>query len=462
MKFLMRAAMPFDYVPSVSDILVNDYLGNNIGNVLFQNSVSRWLMTEDTEITRIKTTHFFTDEEIEYFNAEYDMLILPLANALRTDFIRQLKIITDLVNRLDMPCAVIGLGMQRELKDTTWNFPFDEVTKDFFKAVLKKSAIVGLRGEITAHYLKHIGLTPEKDFTVIGCPSLYTYGYELPRPEAKQLTVDTPVSFNSNVQKGLYAFLEKQARQFNNFDYVCTLKNELRSLYAGYPYPKKDKETIVPDAFPIHFDSDFVKANRVVGFVDQYSWLNFLRTKEFSFGSRIHGTIANLLAGTPAFIFIRDERVAELVDFHNIPHMDLKDINDKTNIFDLHEKTDFTQILHGHKERIDHFVDFMDQNKVPHLPVEVMGERLPFDERYNEMHEKGEIRHFIHQSPVEQQRRLEEYYLEMWKVTRNFAKQYRKSDKKVESLNKELKAIKGSKFYKLNRKYHAIKKKFKN
>ena len=54
------------------------------------------------------------------------------ANALRTDFIRQLKIITDLVNRLDMPCAVIGLGMQRELKDTTWNFPFDEVTKDFF------------------------------------------------------------------------------------------------------------------------------------------------------------------------------------------------------------------------------------------------------------------------------------------------------------------------------------------
>ena len=112
--------------------------------------------------------------------------------------------------------------------------------------------------------------------------------------------------------------------------------------------------------------------------------------------------------------------------------------------------------------RIDHFVDFMDQNKVPHLPVEVMGERLPFDERYNEMHAKGEIRHFIHQSPVEQQRRLEEYYLEMWKVTRNFAKQYRKSDKKVESLNKELKAIKGSKFYKLNRKYHAIKKKFKN
>ena len=142
--------------------------------------------------------------------------------------------------------------------------------------------------------------------------------------------------------------------------------------------------------------------------------------------------------------------------------MELKDINDKTNIFDLHEKTDFTQVLHGHKERIDHFVDFMDQNKVPHLPVEVMGERLPFDERYNEMHAKGEIRHFIHQSPVEQQRRLEEYYLEMWKVTRNFAKQYRKSDKKVESLNKELKAIKGSKFYKLNRKYHAIKKKFKN
>ncbi len=461
MKFLMRAAMPFDYVPSISDILVNDYLGNNIGNVLFQNSVSRWLMDQDTEITRIKTTRYFTDEEIERFNAEYDMLILPLANALRTDFIKQLNIITDLINRLDMPCAVIGLGMQRELKDTTWNFPFDDATKDFFKAVLNKSAIVGLRGEITAHYLQHIGFTPEKDFTVIGCPSLYTYGYDLPKSVARELTADTPISFNSNVQKGLYAFLESQARQFNNFDYVCTLLNELRSLYAGYPYPKKDKATIVPDTFPIHFDSDFVRDNHIVGFVDQYSWINFLKTKEFSFGSRIHGTIANLLAGTPVYIFIRDERVAELVDFHNIPHMELKDINEKTNIFDIHEKTDFTQVLKGHKERIDHFVAFMDQNKVPHLPAEMMGGQLPFDLRYNKLHEKGEIRHFIHQDPVEQQRRLEEYYLEMWKVKHNFAQECRNRSQTITKLNKELTAIKGSKFYKINKKYQSLKKKLK-
>ena len=29
-----------------------------------------------------------------------------------------------------------------------------------------------------------------------------------------------------------------------------------------------------------------------------------------------------------------------------------EDINDKTNIFDLHEKTDFTQVLHGHNQKI--------------------------------------------------------------------------------------------------------------
>ncbi len=455
MKFLMRAAMPFDYVPSVSDILVNEYLGMNIGNLLFHNSVSRWLMSEDVEITRIKTRHYFTDKEIEYFNAEYDMLILPLANALRTSFIEELKIITDLVNRLDIPCVVIGLGMQRNLDATAWNYPYDEPTKEFFKAVLNKSAIVGIRGEMTAHYLQNIGLTPEKDFTIIGCPSLYTYGYNLPKPEVKELTTDSPVSFNANVNKELYPFLESQARQFNNFDYVCTLLYELRSLYAGYPYPKKEKETNVPEKFPIHFTSDFVKDNRVVGFVDQYSWLNFLRTKEFSFGGRIHGTIANLLAGTPAYVFVNDGRIAELVDFHNIPHMELGEINEDTNIFDIHEKTDFTQILRGHKERVDNYVSFLDKNHVPHLPIESMGGETPFDFRYSKLHEKGEIRHFIHQDYTEQERRLEEYYLEMWNQRRSVEKECDKQNKIIEKrerqnekLTRELTTIKNTKAYK--------------
>lgn len=50
------------------------------------------------------------------------------------------------------------------------SFPFDEDVKEFIKAVLDRSAKVGIRGEITASYLKRLGFREEIDFTVMGCP----------------------------------------------------------------------------------------------------------------------------------------------------------------------------------------------------------------------------------------------------------------------------------------------------
>lgn len=216
MRILLRSAMPIDQVPSISEILMYNYIGSNIGNILFQNSITRWILTEENEITRIDTSKKFSQAQIDEFNANYDMLVLPLANALRSDFKGQLQNITDLVNRLDMPCVVVGMGIQRELDDTRWNYDFDEVTKDFFKAVLNKSEIVGIRGEITAKYLENLGLVPEKDFTVIGCPSLYTFGYDLPVPTVKELTPDSPISYNSTMMRSLWEFLDKEALKFKN------------------------------------------------------------------------------------------------------------------------------------------------------------------------------------------------------------------------------------------------------
>src|SRR5699024_11303644 len=58
-------------------------------------------------------------------------------------------------------------------------FSFDKEVKDFINAVLERSNIIGVRGQITADYLNYLGFTEGVDHTVIGCPSMYTFGRDL-------------------------------------------------------------------------------------------------------------------------------------------------------------------------------------------------------------------------------------------------------------------------------------------
>ena len=54
-KILMRSAMPFGEERTISEILIENLIGNNTGNLIFQSSLARAVMTGDTEITTIRT-----------------------------------------------------------------------------------------------------------------------------------------------------------------------------------------------------------------------------------------------------------------------------------------------------------------------------------------------------------------------------------------------------------------------
>ena len=170
----MRAGMsPLSSVPAWK-VLTNNNIGNNLGNLLFPYSLFRTLTLEDVQIDTQKTEKKFSRKDIARFNQEYDCLILPYANAFRRSFKDSLKVVTRLVWQLRIPCIVTGVGFQRGTKDT-WKDPeLDRIVKAFMKAVLHKSALVGVRGEGTAEYLKGLGFVPEKHFTVIGLLCLCT------------------------------------------------------------------------------------------------------------------------------------------------------------------------------------------------------------------------------------------------------------------------------------------------
>lgn len=84
---------------------------------------------------------------------------MPLADAFREDFRPVLRNYTQLIRKLKIPVVVTGVGLRANYEpQLDEGFTFDEDVTNFVKAVLEKSAQIGVRGQITADYLKNSDL----------------------------------------------------------------------------------------------------------------------------------------------------------------------------------------------------------------------------------------------------------------------------------------------------------------
>lgn len=368
-KILMRAAMnPLDNWDSAK-VIAKNMIGGNAGNMLFSYSVARALMCEDIVIDTTLTDRRFTDAEVDRINQEYECFVLPLANAFRITFDKEMVCLIELIRRLTIPCIVIGVGVQAKVDETMkQDFVFDDLSKQFIKEILGKSSMIGVRGEITADYMKKLGFIEEKDFTVIGCPSMYMHGDHLELKEPRDLTPHSAVSVNRkiNISKKLHRFIVRSSKLFENYMYVPQGIDDLKLLYTGTPIDR-NKYPNIPKMYPDTIEHKIYASGHEIGFTNVNAWLEFLRERDFSFGTRIHGNMAAVLAGIPVYIFAPDARILELARYHNIQHMLAKDIQKSTNIFDVYHQADFSSVKNGHKERFHHYLDFLEANGLQHV-----------------------------------------------------------------------------------------------
>lgn len=223
---------------------------------------------------------------------------------------------------------------------------------------MNKSEIIGVRGEITAEYMKHLGFLEEKDFTVIGCPSMYIHGDTLPLKTPVELTPKSLVSVNRkiNIPRKLHSFITTQSGKFDNCIFVPQGIDDLMMLYGGTPINKR-KYPHIHESYPSRICDTLPATNHEIGFTNVPSWIEFLHSRDFTFGTRIHGNIASIISGTPTYIFSPDARVLELAKYHNIQHISAENITSKTDIFKLYEKADFYSVQKSHKQRFNHYID---------------------------------------------------------------------------------------------------------
>ncbi|WP_329387874.1 polysaccharide pyruvyl transferase family protein [Streptomyces sp. NBC_01716] len=361
-RILIRSGKSPFHVASQQEFLQKDLIGTNSGNLLFSDAAHKILLTERTEITSNGLSTVPTPERARQINEQYDVFVVPLANAFRPSFKGALDKLTALIEQLIIPVVVVGVGAQAsEDYDTTRLTPIESSVKRFVKAVLERSASIGVRGELTASYLDRLGF--KQHVEVIGCPSMFLHGDTFPTPRDPGV-IDAHSRIAINISPGATTVgdLEGMARhalsRFPHLRYYAQNLADAEILFWGDTSAVTGPKT----RFPRRLTHPLFEEDRVRVPLDPRTWMDELATYDFVYGTRIHGNIAPLLAGTPSVVLVHDSRTLELCRYFGIPHRMLSATPADVHPRDLYEQADYSEMLNGHKERFDRFVTFLDKN----------------------------------------------------------------------------------------------------
>ncbi|WP_437087879.1 polysaccharide pyruvyl transferase family protein [Streptomyces sp. enrichment culture] len=358
-RILLRSGKsPFDVVP-VEQALHRDVILTNAGNLIFSDASHKILTTPGVEVVSNKNK--IDVNAAARINEEYDAFVVPLANAFRPSFEPVLQRMTQFIRKLRIPVVVLGVGAQAGLdNDPARLKPLEASVRSFVSAVLDHSASIGVRGEFTEQYLRNMGF---RDVEVIGCPSLFMNGREL-RVEKRvsEVTTASRIAINGSHSavkgQGLDQIIRRTHERYPNLTFICQNLSDARQMHWRDMSDPNAKVT----GMPSHPDHPMYAEDKVRIYIDPITWIDDLRGYDFSFGSRIHGNIAALLAGTPATVLTADSRTLELCRYFEIPHQRIDQLPDDLDPARLYEQADFSGLVGNHAERFDRFTGFLDKN----------------------------------------------------------------------------------------------------
>ncbi|MDD6381104.1 MAG: polysaccharide pyruvyl transferase family protein [Lachnospiraceae bacterium] len=418
-KILMRAGTTVLENLYATKTIFEDAIGGNVGNLVYANSVLRALLTDDE--VEIVPDHYYAEfgkysaKDISRINEEFEAYIIPFADAFRKDFIRSMKRMTNFIKRLRIPVIIVGVGVSADYgQDIMEPMPQDDAVRELVTEVLNRSSVVGVRGESTYRYLTDKLGFPKDSVTVIGCPSMYTFGPDLKlkkevnlTPESKIIITDTRykapgIYIGDDIQK----FLIHVSEEYPDFTFVPQLLRELKEIYIGAPY-SRDKNIL----YPANLDSPLFKDGRGKFFLNVPTWLDFASKMDLAVGPRIHGSIAPVLAGTPALAIVKDTRMQELVTYHHLAYVTMDEVHADTELADLIDGKDFHEFEKYQEANFDHYLDFLHANGLRTIYDEDKHiKEAPLDRKVSSMKLYGAVTPFYTASHSEQLRREGEYF----------------------------------------------------
>ena len=404
-KILIRTGLtPFDEL-DITDVIANNLIGGNSGNLIYANSLFRSLMIDrETEI--VPDRYMQNEFSALQINEEYDRYVIALADMFRKGASFEINRMKALIKALKIPCTIVGVGLRaNSLKEIDEGFTFDNNVRSFVSAVLDKSAMIGIRGELTGKYLTKLGFKEDRDFMVIGCPSMFTYGGELKRKEIN-INKDSFISVNSSILSPQSAinFCCKILDEYENSVFIPQRIDELKTLYLGCDYIHETVRKNYPDKATDKIYTD----GRVKMFLQANQWINYLSGADLSIGARLHGNVAAILAGTPTVIMPHGLRMKEIIEYHGLPHIYPDKLKTCKTLEDVLEKVDFDLMFKKHAENFERYKTFLKANSIETIYDK---DYVPYDDMIKEVKGDYSVPSMLNLTPYELANRFDEVYV---------------------------------------------------
>lgn len=266
----------------------------------------------------------------ERLHEHFDLVFVPASNFVGNGV--DLTAHHDYFARARLPIFCFGLGSQLLPGQKPALKPG---TERFLHLLSERGGSIGVRGAFTAEVLWDMGI---RNTSIVGCPSLFGL-----RPEALErlLTAEPALdkvacNFSNNVRRhaidpdGMRATENALFQRLAGENAFYVLQNEAPEMELLAAQARGDSSAAaealarIARLFEVSGSREDVRRfleRRMRIFFSVPDWVGCMQTMSASVGTRFHGNVAALLAGTPALFLVHDMRTRELCELLRVPHL---------------------------------------------------------------------------------------------------------------------------------------------
>lgn len=328
----------------------------NVGNRLWFQGIMSAIDTGENQYD------FLSDcMSAEKINAEYDFIILPMANIFNAEFRNYLESLAQTFSKIRIPVYVIACGAQAENYDALDLLinEIGELSKRFIGAVYNTGGEFALRGTFTKEFFDRLGFSSA---VVTGCPSMYQLG--------RDFVATNPVGTKGPIVpvfNGEITVLKKLMEHYPDSLFI-----DQGVLWKELYFPRDDLPTF-RDVVTFYcnygiFHAQLLSKDRVRLIPDMNNWWHFLKESglNYSFGTRIHGSIMAILSGVPATVAAIDTRTQEMAEFFNIPYVNhiSGHVYTPEELINLYSQADYTKFNRTYQEKYEGYAAFLTEHGI--------------------------------------------------------------------------------------------------
>lgn len=323
---------------------------DNTGNVLHAVAARNLLQG----YVEFPTSREWTPEDVEKIEG-HSHIVIVMANAVRlgretNSLAVHHETMRRNIEKTTRRVVVFGLGAQSPHGGET-SYKTAPETLKLLKVISERSRRIAVRGEFTADTLRVLGIdNPE----VIGCQSCFlSREPDFPHDLINLAPERTKVVFNYTSMIAEKKLIKTAVE--SELDMIGQIEVYEAHAKVGVPHDLgKDMKKFTDMLSFIGISEEQYAAYcraHFFRFADVDTWLNHMRQYNFSFGTRFHGNMFALQAGTPSLWIVHDERTRELCNFLKLPQVSLETALELGDARKLRERVDYGDFLKAYSER---------------------------------------------------------------------------------------------------------------